>query len=351
MTTSLTELKSGITAELSGSLLNGGAILEQSSLDVIASMVSFLQFSTETALEKTASQLTPATATGELLDAWGQSLSVARLSPSFASGVVLFVGPFGSFVPAGTTMTRCDGLEYRTTQDASLSRGLAPANIQAVETGAEYNLSGGSILELGSVIPGISSARVNNNGITGGAGVECDDNYRARVLGAFRSSCRTGRCDDYDFWVRQYPGVTRTCCVPLAEGPGTVKVYFMMDDTYSNGIPAPADVLAVQDLVFGETGPAPPGIVGQVCAPEPVLIDVDVNGVGPITTDEFAQIREAIEEAFLDFFDCGRSFVCRADIEIALRQILRPCFNLITPSQNIAVGSGKVPILGNLTVS
>jgi len=341
----LSELTAAAKAELSSRLLNGRPVLDQSNFDVIASFVSFLQFANETGIENLNASVTPVTAIGSSLDGWGSAYGVARLGTSRATGLVTIFGTAGSTLPAGTTLTRCDGIEYETTEAITLTGASGSVNVQSVTLGEDANFQNGGALDMGSVVAGISGD-ATSLGIVGGSDIECDDDYRSRVLSQIRTRCRTGTAEDYEFWVSQYPGVTRICVDDKGNGPGTVKVYFMMDDTYANGVPSPADVAAVDALV-----PWPLGIVGEVCAPVVFPVDVSVTGSGVLTSAEFDIVQEALENAFLDFFDCGASVLCTADLEVALRSVLEGCYSLVLPASNVAIPSGQVPILGTLTLA
>lgn len=339
----ITNLADAVKAEFSSRLLGGNPVLTQSNIDVMAQYVAFLQFSTDRALENVQSRLTPATATGSTLDDWGATFNVQRLGSTRASGSVTLTGTVGSFAPSGTTLTRCDGIEYVTLEDATLGVDNS-VPVEAVLDGSEGNFRSGGVLEMGTVVPGVNSGTISL-GIIGGGPVECDDNYRARILATIRNPCRTGTAADYDFWVSQYPGVTRVCVQNMAEGPGTVKVYFMMDNSYPNGIPAAADVAAVQAAV-----PFPIGVVGTVCAPTPFPVDVRLTGVGTVDASRFAEIRAALENVFLDFFSCDGGEVCIADIYAGLRAEIGNCFRIAEPARDVNAPAGSVPILGSLSV-
>lgn len=347
---SLQELREAIKAEFSSRLLGGNPVLTNSNFDIMADYIGFLQFANEKGIEGVKSTLTPVTAVGDLLDEWGATFGVSRLTATRAQGEVRITGNIGTTLPEGTLLTRCDGIEYQTLAELTLTADTGKVAVEAIETGPNGNFQSGGALDLGSVTSGIASTAISL-GMTGGSDVECDEDFRLRVLSAIRNPCRTGTVEDYEYWTRLYPGATRVCVVPLANGPGTVKIYFLMDGSYPNGIPAIGDVKAVYENIFGPNGPAPLGVVGDVCAPKPEPIDVAVTGVGEISTEQFSLIRATLEEAFLDFYDCENSEVCRADIEIALRSLLPACFKLVTPEDNVQIGSGSVPILGSLSIA
>ncbi len=342
------EIKDSVDAEFSTRLLGGNPVLPQSNFDIMAGFIAFLQFGNEKFIESVRDGVTPVGSTGSNLESWGSTYGVGRLAASAASGTITLSGTNGSILPAGTVLTRCDSFQYVTNSDATIVGGNASVSVTASTAGSSGNFPAGGVLNVGSVTAGINNVALSQ-GISGGSEIECDDNYRVRILSAIRTPCRTGTAEDYDFWVRQYPGVTRVCVLEQPEGPGTVSVFFMMDDTYPDGVPMPADVTAVSDSLFGAGGLAPLGIVGTAQAPTLLPVDVTLSFTEVVSAQDAQAIQDAISAAFLDFFDCGQSLVCPADIAVAVRTVTSACFTINSPASNQVVPSGSVPILGSLT--
>lgn len=347
----LQEIKDSLSAEISGKVLDGLPVVRRSTLDTLASAVSFLQHSTEIALQNKFNTLTPLTATGDTLDGWGAFAGIVRLQPTQATGFAVFTGAVGTLVPAGTVVTRCDGVEYATDADFTFTAaGEAQIAVTATDTGSLPNVQAGAVLEVGTVAVGLANQAVSN-GIGGGSGIEGDEAFRTRIINALRNRVRTGTVADYEFWARLYPGVTRVCVIPKGNGPGTVKIYIAMDDTYPDGLPLQTDVDAVQDMIFGINGLAPAEVCGEVCSPTIAEIDVVVGGVDAPTAATLAEIETQLDTIIFDSFDCVGSTVCRADLDIGIRAALPDtCFNLIAPAGNITLQPGEFPVLGDLSV-
>lgn len=347
----LREIREGVSSELSSKILDGVPLLRHSSLDVIASTVSFLQYSTEIALQNKFETLTPLRAVGETLDGWGAFAGVTRLQPTEAQGEVVLTGTAGVTVPAGALMTRCDGAEYRLDEEFTFpTSGDYRVSVTATETGPSGNLQVGGVLNLGTVVPGLAQTAISD-GLGGGSLTESDDSYRLRIVSALRNRCRYGTRADYEYWTRLYPGVTRVCVIPKGNGPGTVKIFFMMDNSYPDGLPLQADIDAVYEMIFGEDGYAPLGVCGDVCLPEIVEVDVSVVQTGGPTVQGFQQIEDSVGSIIESSFDCDSTEVCRADIEIAIREAVPDsCFNLVIPQQNVRLDQGQFPVLGTLEV-
>jgi uncharacterized phage protein gp47/JayE len=153
---------------------------------------------------------------------------------------------------------------YRTLQAGTL--GLMLADVPAppfVDTGAitptlpepQSNMSAGVLLAISALTPG-SAGNLGANALTtletpiagvlavtnqaptvGGADVESDADFRARLLSQYQGG-GAGTVADYVRWSLAW-GVERVAVVPLWDGPGTVLVVAMEAD----GTPVDSDVL------------------------------------------------------------------------------------------------------------
>ncbi|SDO75909.1 Uncharacterized phage protein gp47/JayE [Rhodoferax sp. OV413] len=175
-------------------------------------------------------QAWPDTAEKEFLDAHGARWGVTRTAAAKASGSVLFIGTDGKVVPAGTVVQRSDGAQYATFADVTIAAGQATATVTAVVAGQAGNASTGVALALASPIDGVNSSAVATTALAGGAEVEEDEPYRARILAKIRKPPQGGADFDYEGWAKEVPGVTRVWVSPLEPGPGWVTVRFMRDN-------------------------------------------------------------------------------------------------------------------------
>lgn len=282
---------------------------------------------------------TPFDAKGRLLDAFAAQCGVTRNAPQYAGGVINITG--SGELPVGSIIERCDGCLYETIQDAQ-----APGSVIviAVNTGPEYNTPNGSILTINNSFGGVDpNAQVADSGIAGGSNLETDESYRERIIACFANPCRTGVKSDYEFWTRLYNGVTRICCVPKANGPGTVKVYFAMDETYANGVPSQEDVDNVQDIL-DENVPA--GVCATACAINPEPIDIKIR----LLDGYNAVINQGISDALVQRirqFECGE--FCVSDIIEIINQNYDGCFELCSPESDFQLSEGQLPIAGTIT--
>jgi uncharacterized phage protein gp47/JayE len=147
-------------------------------------------------------QIFPDTAEGEILrEHWS-----GRVTPLYATGAageILLTGMPGKTVPAGIVFQAASGEKYYTEKAYKIGdAGSAAVSVRAQGSGLATNLAAGNELAIVSSIPqGIDSkAAATENGITGGADAETDEEYLTRVLMALRNPTRYGKKDDFASW-------------------------------------------------------------------------------------------------------------------------------------------------------
>lgn len=184
----------------------------------------------------------------ENLERYGKIWNVTRYPAKYAAGNITVSGVTGAVIPAGTLVANSAGYEYRTLSAATIYPVMMPVPVQAVFPGAKYNLDDASTLSLVSPISGVSSD-VTVVTVNGGADVESDSSYRARILHKIAHPPQGGSKSEWEEWTLSYPGVTRAWCFPQELGSGTVTIRFMMDDTYPDGVPLERDIVAVREYL------------------------------------------------------------------------------------------------------
>lgn len=311
----------------------------------------------------------PWTAEDEFLYAWGAlkdvylKEAVAAGDPAHSGGgATTFSGCTpGVLIPDGSALVRGDGVNFITLGDVNVAGGgTAVCNVQALEVGADGNTPIGVVLTLGSSIAGIQSDSIVSTAITGGADIETQDEFRARMLIIYQNPPQGGSGADYVKWALEVPGVTRAWCDPLTMGPGTVGVFFMMDDVRSafNGFPqgtnggataetrtaaATGDQLVVADYIF----PLRP-VTALVYSMAPVANNVafTIHGL-PIP------IRPAVELAIDDLFRENGSpggTVNLLDIEAAIAAVPDASGAIVViPNDNVVSAAGHLPVRGAMT--
>ena len=133
-------------------------------------------------LEWVSIQLFVDTAETDYLNRHGNIWGIPRKAATFSTGSVYFTGTNSTIIPINTKLQNVDGVEYATTEAATISGGITTnIPIQTVEPGAAGNMLSGATIELISPITGVDSTVVYASP-SGGQDLESDDDYRARIL-------------------------------------------------------------------------------------------------------------------------------------------------------------------------
>jgi uncharacterized phage protein gp47/JayE len=140
-----------------------------------------------------------------------------------ASGTVQVAGADGAAVAEGQIFLTESGRRYRATAAAEAAGGLAEAHVEAVEAGPAGNIPAGQIVRAAPPIEG-AEAVTNEKPIEGGAEAETAEALKSRQQLKARNPILSGNKAHYEYWAREVPGVGGAMCIPLWDGPGTVKV-------------------------------------------------------------------------------------------------------------------------------
>lgn len=308
----LSELREQSQADLQSALPGADALLRYSNLGILANILAGLTSGHYGYLDYIARQSVPFTAVAEMLEGWAGLKGVTRKPATAAHGTVTLTGAAGAGIPAGTAVLRGDGFAFATTADATIGAdGRADVPIGAVVTGAVGNSVAGTSLSLGSGVAGVAASGSAAAAITGGAEVESDDQLRGRMLLAYANTPQGGSASDYRQWALAVPGVTRAWVSSGGMGPGTIVVYFMMDDAQAanGGYPQGANGVAVQeardtaatgdqltlaDALFSRQPVTP---IVYAAAPRPNLLDFTIAGLSSASAAVKAAIADAIRGA------------------------------------------------------
>ncbi|HDR9227797.1 TPA: baseplate J/gp47 family protein [Burkholderia vietnamiensis] len=358
----LSDLKAQVAADVQANLQGVSALLRNSVLRVITVVQAGLAYLHYGYLDWIAKQAVPWTATDEYIVGWGALKNVYQKGATEASGTATFQGSAGRTIAAGTTVVRGDGRTYAVqTSETVGSGGTVTVSVLDTQPGAAGNCDAGTVLSLGTAIPGIQSSGVAAIDFTGGADVESGDAFRARVIAAFQASPQGGDQNDYVLWATAIPGVSRAWCLPNGFGAGTVVVYFMMDSAESahggfpqgtNGVAAAeprravmatGDQLIVANAIYEEQ---PVTALVYSCAPIRDPIDFTISGLSGAS----AATKSAVEAAISDvFFRKGApgGTVDISDLNSSIGVVPETSgFVIVAPAGNIVSAAGYLPVLG-----
>lgn len=322
-----------------------------------------------------ARQGVPFTSTNEYLQGWGNLKNTTLKAATRSKGTLRFAAGGDASIPAGTAVVRADGLPFTVVADVFVTGGYAYPVVEAVDAGGAANTDVGATFLLSSAIAGVAASGVAYTDITGGAGVQSQDSYRADVLAAYARVSGGGTPDDYEVWARQVSGVTRAWAERGGMGAGTVVVRIMLDEANSGegGFPigddgvssheypglgvATGDQLRVADYVFTLQ---PADAVVYVTAPVANTVDFTIVGLGSAPTT----VRNAIEAAISGlFYDLGKpgGVIDLSAIDGAIDSVPGSAGFVITVMTctageispagrgNVASHTGAIAILGNIT--
>lgn len=297
----------------------------------------------------------------DALELHGAEFGVARRAATPATGTVRIIGTAPIAAAEGAIFRRSDGAEYAATIDISIGAGVLDVPVQSTTNGKfTVAIEGTELIAISGVTGTLNSINVAPGGITGGADLEDTESYRSRILFRKRNPIHGGSPADYVIWATEVVGVTRVFVEPRYAGPGTIRVFFLMDDTYTNGIPAAGDVATLQAYLDAK---APAGAVVVVAAPSPVLVDVTTSNMLPATVAVAEAVLAELQDAFfrlgrvagiatphpaLPFlatpFSFSRSWVWQAIANASgeERHIL------ILPAADVVMAPGQIPVLGTV---
>lgn len=290
-------------------------------------------------------QLIYDTADSDLLVRWASIWGITRKAASSATGSVTFTGSNGATIAIGSVLTAYDGQLYQTTAIGTIASGTAVVPVIAQVAGLAGTRTTGQTFTLQSSIAGINSTAAAG-AMTGGADIETDDSLRSRLLTRIQQPPQGGDSADYVAWALSVPGVTRAWVYSLELGAGTVTVRFMMDGTYTNGIPLSGDVAAVAAAI----SPLRPVTAAvTVVAPVAVPLNFTITGLTPSNaTVKAAVITELTSLIAREATPGGTLYLShlREAISLATGEV----DNVLTsPSANVVSSAGSITTVGTFT--
>lgn len=183
----------------------------------------------------------PMWAYGRWLDLHGRVVGLTRKPAVQAKGRVTVTGKAGTYIVKGfrfavPTDGTAPSVEFETDESAEIGEEeVITINVTAVEAGKTGNVAAGTISMMSSPMRGITNI-TNEEDTTGGTEEESDDDFRERILEAYRRGQTSfiGNDADYIRWSKEVPGIGDCVVISAYDGPGTVKLV-LID---SNGDPA-----------------------------------------------------------------------------------------------------------------
>ncbi|HFP9328116.1 TPA: baseplate J/gp47 family protein [Raoultella planticola] len=372
----LSELREENRQFMQAELKNVGALLRFGNLKVLADMDAGMAHLHYAYLDYIALQTNPFTATDEWLAGWmALKQTYRKAATASQSSSVEATGTSGARLPAGTVLNRSDGYQYVT--DAELIIGTGKKGTTTITAilpdltddptggGSNSNADAGTILTLDANVSGVDNSLTLVDPATGGADIEGVEDFRQRGLLAYQNPPQGGSDADYKKWALEIPGITRAWVKRRGMGVGTVIIYIMCDgnDTTNNGFPTGADgVSSLEDWgVLKATGDqgrvadyiyplqADTAII-YVCSPIKKVVDLSISGIPNADSDTIQAIKDAINSLFFENGNPdGNGKIYLSDINGALSQVEGSTgYVLESPTQNIVLETGELPLLGEV---
>lgn len=226
--------------------------------------------------------------------------------------------------------------------------------IKSIGFGSSEDQPQDSVLTLQSPISNVDdSAGVDYGTIGGGAGLEDNDGLRDRMLDRIQNPIAHFNVSEIRQVAKSVSGVTRVFIQQITPAVGQVTIHFMRDND-DNPIPDGSEVTAVKAAI-DEITPANTDTADVfVSAPIPEIQDFTFTAINPDT----ALMREAIENSLKLFFaektEVGVNIVEEAynaaifnTVDVTGAKVIS--FTLTDPPGDIAVTSGKIGQLGDVT--
>lgn len=279
------------------------------------------------------------------LDAFGLIWGIDRKEATRAVGTVTMTGKNGSVIPIGTTLQTRNGKQYSVIAEATIASQTATVSVEAAEFGVDWNQAEDVVVTLLNPVSGVDSTGAVIS-IAGGADLESDAAYRARILARIANPPQGGSKADYIAWALAVPGVTRAWCNALENGPGTVVVRFMMDDAYTDGVPQSGDITIVAAAIEALR---PVTAQVSVVAPATSALAVTVLDLTPDNATTRAAIRAEIADMIARRAEPGGTIYLSDIWESVAQASGVEHFTISVPTADVDYAVGTLPIPGTVT--
>ncbi|WJV37300.1 baseplate J/gp47 family protein [Raoultella terrigena] len=372
----LSELREENRQFMQAELKNVGALLRFGNLKVLADMDAGMAHLHYAYLDYIALQTNPFTATDEWLAGWmALKQTYRKAATASQSSSVEATGTSGARLPAGTVLNRSDGYQYVTDAELIIGAGkkgtttitaiLPDLTDDSTGGGSNGNADEGTILTLDANVSGVDNSLTLVDPATGGADIEGVEDFRQRGLLAYQNPPQGGSDADYKKWALAVSGVTRAWIKRRGMGVGSVVIYIMCDgnDTTNNGFPTGTDgVSSLEDWgVIKATGDqgrvadyiyplqADTAII-YVCSPIKKIVDLTISGIPDASSETIQAITDAINLLFFDNGNPdGSGKIYLSDVNGVLSQVEGSTgYVLESPTQNIVLDTGELPLLGEV---
>lgn len=231
---------------------------------------------------------------------------------------------------------------------------LVPVQADTGVFGVDTNQESGAVLSFITPVAGVDNGTfVDFSGLTGGTDQETTEDNRIRFLGRVQNPVANYNVAAVTQAIRSIPGNTRVFVNEVTPELGQSTTYFTRDN--DGIIPTSSDVTRAKDAVelIRPVNTATAGNI--VLAPTPKVVDFTFTSIDPNTSTMQFAVNNSLDVFFQEKTGVGQDLTENEyiatiqntlDTETGDRII---SFVLLTPSGNVSVASGEIPVKGTVT--
>jgi uncharacterized phage protein gp47/JayE len=296
--------------------------VDNPAIDAFAAVIGGIAFGQYAYSDYLFKQINPETCDEEWLYLHAERLKVPRISLTYAQGTCnLAQSANSTLVPTSVIFKTSAGNEYEV---ITATNSELPVPIRSITAGEEGNLPAGESLYLVTAVTGLHPESITSNDISGGAGLEELEHWRARVLLAYYVKNAVGRLKDYKFWaVSSHSDIDFAWAADNTPQLGHVTVYIAQAEN-SPLLPESVRIVA-QDYIDEER------LAGcHVFVTLPTLKPITVTILGVDDID----MRNSIDASLQNFFTSrieSREVLFSNEISTVISSITNQ-FTLVSPT-------------------
>lgn len=265
---------------------------------------------------------------GGTLERFGRvKLNRDRFPATAGKYSVTVTGTAGAVVPPQTTFKSNDdssnpGMLFICDSGYTLTGSGDSFHVRALVAGTGSQLNVGDQLTATIPLANVDQVVTVDVEITTPLAAETIEDYRDKILLAFRLEPQGGAGSDYTLWALDAQGVKMVYPYAKSGAPGEIDVFVeatIADSTDGKGTPSQAILDAVADVIevdpnnsnIYERGRRPLGVLNVNVIPVTVLeVDITITSFSGLT----AEIESAIEDGLEDDINTIRPFVASRDV-------------------------------------
>jgi len=291
----------------------------------------------------------PDETSGIYIDKNANPFGVTRKPGTKAGAAVAFFGADGTVIQKGKVFLTEDSLQYTLDANVIISGGVELGHVTAAEIGEKYNVHGGEIYR--QLVNQSGIERIESAATTGGADAETNAAYVTRYNNYRRRPPTSGNPAHYEQWATEVDGVGAVKVIPLAYGPGTVKVLIVGPDNQ------PLDETIVANTAAHIENVRPIGADVTVMSAAGRAIDVTARVIIKPSTNA-----SAVKEAFTQELNAHLRKIAFSDYLVVYNRvgyILLDVPGVIDFTQltvngtaaDVVIGADEVPVPGSIEVT